>query len=227
MVPGEQMPDVENYTIRFSSRFVSLFGYEPLVCMGKSKDFSLMLPRAYVTTDGNGLQRYQIVVPIKSISLPLSGQIDMALVFVPAGPDDDSPERISSRALYDVSDENDLLPFLPIQECPDFTVSTVVDKKLARVLSGHPFHIGDFLVVRGKNYKIKDIYPDKHGHNSWSKFGENLPTPPLRERLISGVCQNFLDGSNLSLRRICFFMSHLFSLLAKRKITKIDMETWV
>ena len=115
----------------------------------------------------------------------------MALVFVPAGPDDDSPERIFSRALYDVSDENDLLPFLPIQECPDFTISTVVDKMLARVLSGHPLCIGDFLVVRGKNYKIKDIYPDKHGAPGaqfmvkvWEKFANTTTERKINFRRV-------------------------------------------
>ena len=129
--------------------------------INQHRDISLVAPLMYVTTPGEhgDLDRGDLVIPIcKAVPFTELPEDQSFQVFVPSSCDDLGRTDNIVTLSY-------LLPFfdphvLPEERLTGYSISTGRGNKFVSVKAGHGLNIGDFLVVRGKSYKIMDIHPE-------------------------------------------------------------------
>ena len=141
-------------TLRLVSK---VFGGENVVKFNEHKDVSIVCPLMYVTLGHNNLERGDLVIPV--CKLPPFTEIaeDQILqVFVPSSCDDDLEGASTSLS--------ELFPFDPKvlreERLEGFSLTTKNERNFVSVKANHTLQIGDYLVVRGKHYRIVDIHPD-------------------------------------------------------------------
>ena len=75
------------------------------------------------------------------------------------------------QALFNVSDEKVLVKYLPEKYEEGFPITTKKGDNYFPLKSGCPLEVGDYIVVRGRSYKIKlitddDAFTSKYGQNN-------------------------------------------------------------
>ena len=142
-------------TLRLVSK---IFGSTNIVKFNEHKDLSIVSPLLYVTTVHDDLGRGDIVIPICKLP-PISEDAEDQNfhVFVPSD-SDDLLGGVSAIPL------NTLFPCNPSifreERLEGFSLSTDKGFNFVSVKANHGLNVGDFLVVRGKFYKISEIHPD-------------------------------------------------------------------
>lgn len=210
-------------TLRLS---LKIFG-DGIIRVNQHKDISIVAPLFYATVATQDLDRGDLVLPVCNL-LPFSehtaAEEQNIQVFVPSSCDNDELGEGGEVSLFD------LLPacpdVLPENRTPGYSISMSKGDNFTSVREGHGLLVGDFLVVRGKNYKIMEIQPDDGCASIYQKegsrnmvyvdrsFENNSEKQPLRFRkmiylrgkLISvsasslstfrGIAINFKDSRN-------------------------------
>ena len=133
-----------------------IFGSTSIVRINEHKDLSIVCPLMYVTTGHDHLERGDLVVPVCKLA-PFSELTEEQIfqVFVPSDCDDFRGVKIPLVDLFPCHPK-----VLPEERLPGFSISTSKGFNFVSVKANHGLSLGDFLVVRGKNYKVVDIHPD-------------------------------------------------------------------
>ena len=128
------------------------------MCSGStSTEICQLLP--HTTLWELGISRGDLVFPVSNLPQPQLPTADadsgesfrVFLLFC-----SDQPEI--SRIPLSSSIDPDVLPEKRLGE--GFSLSTTKGDDFVSVKAGHNLIVGDYLVIRSKNYKIKDIHPD-------------------------------------------------------------------
>ena len=137
----------------------SVFGGKSCLKINQHKDLSVIAPQYYMSTCHSSLCRGDLIFPISKLFPSDSDPAEKYCVFVPSSSSDETESNsipLSSLLPFDP----DVLPEERHVHGEGFNLSTVKGDNYASVKSGHNLSVGDYLVVRGKNYKIRDIHPD-------------------------------------------------------------------
>ncbi|XP_066914213.1 uncharacterized protein [Clytia hemisphaerica] len=121
------------------------------------KDLSMVAPFCYVAFDLEefDLRRGDLVLPLCLTSLYNDDEVPVFQVFVPSCCDE---TVVPSIPLSDMVPIDPLA--LPEERLTGFSLTVSKGNKYVSVKSGHGLQIGDYLVIRGHNYKITDVHPD-------------------------------------------------------------------
>ena len=193
-------------TMRLTSK---VFG-DGVVRVNQNQDISIVSPIFYVAVATQGLDRGDLVLPICNLP-PFSENTTQGeqnvQIFVPSSSDNDDLGEGNKISLFD------LLPavcpdVLPESRTPGFSVCTSKGNNFVSVKSSHGLSPGDFLVVRGKNYRITDIHPDDcftpvEGSKNMiyveRPFENNTEKQPLRYRKNIYLCGKLISVCSSSL----------------------------
>lgn len=169
------------FSLRSSSRFIEIFGIAATIKANSSLDWSLVLPQCYCLNNFEGVERGDIVFPIKEDG-------DSVLAFVPGGVGDADVSKVSLETILGV-DLKELLPIIPERTVDGYTVSVSKGDHHVSIRAGSPIAEGDYLVIRGKLHKIHGISEDdaffpvegsRNVINIKGKFVNNVTDQKLR-----------------------------------------------
>ena len=184
-----------------------VFGSESMIRFNQHKDLSLVCPLMYVTLSHNdNLERGDLVIPICKLP-PLTESIEdqNMQIFVPSDSDDLEEASIAL---------DKLLPFdpkvLPEERLVSFGISTRNERNFVSLKKDHGLNVGDYIVVRGKHYRIVDIHPD------------DFSTKVEGSRNMIYVDRNFENNTNnqpLRFKRMIYIHGKLLSIpVSKLKV---------
>ena len=120
------------------------------------------MPHYYITVANSTLSRGDLVFPIQKITNGIvESEIDTFNVFIPAsievGQDDMPKVMLSDLVPLLKPDDADIIP----EERKDsFTITVKKDDNYVSLKAGHGLNVNDFIIVRGKNYRIMTVHHD-------------------------------------------------------------------
>ena len=179
---------LEFYKLGLSSRFVELFGVAATIKANSSLDWSLILPQSYCLDDFDSVEKGDVVFPIKEVE----DNCEMWHVFLPGGVEDTDTSKVALESILGITEE-ELLSHLPDRTVEGFSISVRKGYEHASIRSGSPLVEGDYLVIRGKTYKIHAVSDDdaftpiefsRNVVNIKGKFQSNVTSQKLRFKSI-------------------------------------------
>ena len=128
-------------------------------------------------------------------------------VFVPGDcDDDDDSAKPYTNTKIPVSSLLSINPIiLPEERKAGYYISTSKDDSYVSVKADHGLTVGDYLVVRGKNYRIVDIHPDDGFTSKWGSrnlifvdkpFQNNVKRQAFRLRKMRHLFGRFVQVSS-------------------------------
>ena len=130
-----------------------LFDGTAIIKINQHKDLAIVLPHLYlaVALERENLLRGDIVFPVNNL---LDG--GKVQIFIPTGCDDEDVGNVSLENLLPCLNPN----VLPEERLTEIVVTVKIGDNFVSVKAGHTVNVGDYLVVRGKSYKVTIVTED-------------------------------------------------------------------
>ena len=188
----EKIPTAANvldvtYKITTLERVQDIFGIKPLINFNKFNDFCILSPLMVITKSFDNYSAGVLVLPIKNTPDGIS-------VFVPGGPDDDKNNSFISLRQIILGFKPELLPERHLEGHP---LSIKKGTDYVSIVATNDVQEGDYLVVRGKSYRIyaktdDDCFTFKEGERNVIRisgtFKNNVKRQRFRYKKMPMVC---------------------------------------